>query len=176
MLRLRPFLPGDARTVAGWLESEHALRQWSADRYRSFPLTAEDMDAYYRREQASGRCWAMTAFDEAGIAGHFTLRYPRAEGLEELRLGFVILDPRRRGRGLGRELVTLAARYALDLAGAERVSLGVFANNSAAIRCYRACGFREVPREEPERYCCMGEVWDCIEMELTGTGAKEDLL
>ena len=46
------------------------------------------------------------------------------------------------------------------------LSTGVFENNEAAIKCYEACGFKRVQLETVESYRCMGEVWNCIEMEL----------
>ena len=45
---------------------------------------------------------AFTAFDENGIVGFFTLRNP-GEKRDELRIGFVIIDPERRGCGTGKE-------------------------------------------------------------------------
>ena len=166
MLRLRPYKAGDAQVITKWLKSEYAFRQWSADRYETYPITPGDMNAYYDRDKDSGKIWGMTAFDDTGVVGHFTMRFPRENDLGEIRLGFVIVDCEKRGKGLGREMVSLAIRYAFELAGADKISLGVFENNRAAIRCYEACGFKRVERETPESYRCMGEIWNCIEMEL----------
>lgn len=170
MLRLRPYKAGDAQTITTWLKDEFALRQWSADRYGSYPITPADMNAYYDNEKDSGRNWGMTAFDENGIVGHFTLRFPHADSLEELRLGFVIVDDAQRGRGYGKEMLSLAVRYAFEFVGVQKVSLGVFENNTAALHCYEACGFRRVEREQVEQYRCMGEVWRCIELERIRNG------
>lgn len=166
MLRLRPYKPCDAQAVTKWLKSEYAFRQWSADRYERYPITPDDMNLYYSRERDNERIWAMTAFDDAGVVGHFTMRYPDSTGLDEIRLGFVIVDDEKRGMGYGKEMLSLAVRYGFDLLQARKISLGVFENNTAAIRCYRACGFQAVPSETPEHYLCMGEDWNCIEMEL----------
>ncbi|NBH14643.1 N-acetyltransferase [Lachnospiraceae bacterium] len=166
MMRLRPYKACDAQTITQWLPNEYAFRQWSADRYDRYPLTPEDMNAYYDRDKDNGRIWGMTMFDDSGVAGHFTMRYPDADSLEELRLGFVIVDDRKRGRGYGKEMLSLASRYAFEFARARKISLGVFENNIAAIRCYRSCGFQEVELETRESYRCMGETWNCIEMVL----------
>lgn len=166
MLRLRPYKPCDARTITKWIKSEYAFRQWCADRYERYPITPEDMNAYYDGERDSERSWAMTAFDDTGVVGHLTMRFPQ-DNQEELRLGFVIVDDQRRGKGYGKELVSLAVQYAFDFVKVEKVSLGVFESNESAIHCYRSCGFREIPLEQRERYLCMGETWSCIEMERT---------
>ena len=156
MLRLRPYKAGDAQTITTWLKDEFALRQWSADRYGSYPITPADMNAYYDNEKDSGRSWGM--------------RFPHADSLEELRLGFVIVDDAQRGRGYGKEMLSLAVRYAFEFVGVQKVSLGVFENNTAALHCYEACGFRRVEREQVEQYRCMGEVWRCIELERIRNG------
>lgn len=46
---------------------------------------------------------AYTAFDENGIVGFFTLRNPGGK-TDELRMGFVIIDPGRRGCGTGKDI------------------------------------------------------------------------
>lgn len=161
MLRLRPYKACDAHTITKWIKNEYAFRQWSADRYDRYPITPDDMNSYYDRNKGT---FAMTAFDESGVVGHFTLRYPREQDQSEVRLGFVIIDDEKRGRGLGKEMLLLAVRYAFEFLKADKVSLGVFENNTAAVSCYRACGFREV-QSDPETYSCMGEIWKCMEME-----------
>lgn len=172
MLRLRPYKACDAEVITKWLKDEYAFRQWSADRYEKYPITPGDMNAYYDRDKDSGRIWGMTAFDGSEVVGHFTMRFPHEDNLSEIRLGFVIVDSQRRGKGYGRKMVSLAVRYAFDFVGVDKISLGVFENNRAAIRCYEACGFKRVQRETPESYRCMGEVWNCIEMELLNRKEK----
>ena len=57
MLRLRPYKSCDADTITTWLKSEYAFRQWSADRYEKYPITAEDMNAYYDNDKNNPRIW-----------------------------------------------------------------------------------------------------------------------
>ena len=168
MLRLRPYKACDARTITGWLADEFAFRQWSADRYEKYPVTANDMNLYYDKEKDNGQIWAMTAFDDTGVVGHFTMRFPIPNNFDEIRLGFVIVDNKKRGQGYGKEMLSLAIRYAFDFVGVKKISLGVFENNTAAFRCYQSCGFQTVRPETVESYRCMGETWNCIEMELNG--------
>ena len=165
ILRLRPYKACDAQVITTWLKNEYAFRQWSADRYERYPITPEDMNLYYDKDRNNAGIWGMTAFCDTGVIGHFTMRYPDENSLDEIRLGFVIVDDKERGKGYGKEMVSLAVRYGFEFVGAKKISLGVFENNIAAISCYRACGFKEVKTEIPESYRCMGEVWNCIEME-----------
>ena len=83
-------------------------------------------------------------------------------------MGFVIVDDSKRGRGLGKSLVNMAVDYAFKQLGAKKVSLGVFENNTSAIHCYESAGFHRASRPETESYECLGETWNCIEMERFG--------
>lgn len=166
MLRLRPYKACDAQTITKWLKDGYAFRQWSADRYEKYPITPDDMNLYYDRDRNNGRIWGMTAFDDTGIIGHLTMRFPDAASFDEIRLGFVIVDDKKRGNGYGKEMLSLAIQYAFDFIKVSKISLGVFENNIAALNCYRSCGFRAVELETVESYHCMGETWNCIEMEL----------
>ena len=76
-----------------------------------------------------------TAFDESEIVGFFTLRNPN-ESLDELRFGFVIVNPDKRGTGCGKAMIRLGLKFAFEIYGAKRASLGVFENNLAVYYCY----------------------------------------
>lgn len=161
---LRPYKPSDATAIASWIKDEFHLRQWSADRFPHYPLTPDDMNAYYREFIDGKNSVALTLCSDNEVLGYITLRIP-TENLSERRLGFVIVDDSKRGQGLGKRLVNMAVDYAFRELGASKVSLGVFENNTSAIHCYESAGFHRVLRTEPEIYECLGEMWKCIEME-----------
>ncbi len=164
MLELRLYKNTDAQIIVKWLKSEYAFRQWSADRYENYPITADDMNNYYSQYSDKDLC-KLTAVDENEIIGHLTIRFID-EKRKIARLGFVIVDDTKRGQGYGKQLVSLAVAYAFDKLKADKVTLGVFENNTPAIQCYLSCGFKIVERETAESYSCMNEIWNCIEMEL----------
>ena len=166
MIRLRPYKACDAQIITTWLKDEYTFRQWSADRYEKYPITPDDMNSYYDRDKNNEQIWGMTAFDQTGVVGHFTMRFPNSNSFDEIRLGFVIIDDKRRGKGDGKEMLSLAIQYAFDFVKVKKISLGVFENNQTAINCYESCGFKKVKLENSESYLCMGEAWNCIEMEL----------
>ena len=111
MLRLRPYKPADAATILTWCKDEITFRRWTSDRYDHFPITAEDMNHKYLT--LNGDCsesdnfYPFTAFDEDGLVGHLIMRYVDA-AKKNLRLGFVIVDDIKRGRGYGKELLRLS--------------------------------------------------------------------
>jgi RimJ/RimL family protein N-acetyltransferase len=165
MLKLRTFRDSDADVIIGWIPDEIALRMWSADRYGDYPIRAEDIRDQYAGHENSDTLFPLTMEDEMGVVGHLIMRFP-GEDRQTIRLGFVIVNDKRRGEGYGRKLLQLAIQYAVDMFGVDRITLGVFAENKPARRCYERVGFREVPMEEYEYYRIMGENWKCLEMEL----------
>ena len=164
MIELRLYKNIDANIIVKWLKNEYAFRQWSADRYESYPITADDMNHYYSQYN-DDELYKLTAIDENEIIGHLTIRFID-EARKITRLGFVIVDDSKRGMGYGKQLVLAALNYAFDELKADKVTLGVFENNKPASNCYISCGFKVVEKEETESYPCMGEIWNCIEMEI----------
>lgn len=158
MLRLRPYKKEDADTIISWSKNERAFYQWSAGVMGEYPLTPEKF-------LFVDSLMAFTAFDENGIVGFFTLRNPGGT-VDELRIGFVIVDPSQRGTGKGKEMLKLGLKYSFEVYGAKKVSLGVFENNEPAYYCYKAAGFNDVILEESETYTVLGEEWKCKEMVI----------
>lgn len=162
MLRLRPYKKQDAETIISWIGDERMLRLWSGDRYNKYPISAEDMNRFYMECEEQGDFYEMTALDETGIVGHFTLRSVE----ENPYLCFVIIDPKKQGIGFGKEMLSLALRYAFDILRVTKVSLNVFENNESAYYCYKALGFQEA-EEKSETCRFMGESWNRLRMEIS---------
>ena len=109
-LGLRPYKREDADTILSWSTDEKGFYQWSAGIMGKYPIAREEFSFV-------DSLMAFTAFDENGIVGFFTLRNPEGK-TDELRIGFVIIDPKRRGSGTGKGMLLLALRYAFDIYGA----------------------------------------------------------
>lgn len=56
----------------------------------------------------------------------------------------LFLNPRQHGRGLGREVVGVVARYLFETLDHHRLVIDPAAANAPAIRCYEAVGFQRV--------------------------------
>lgn len=162
MLRLRPYKKQDAETIVSWIGDERMFRLWSGDRYNKYPISAEDMNRFYMECEEQGDFYEMTALDETGIVGHFILRSVE----ENPFLCFVIIDPKKRGIGFGKEMLSLALRYAFEILRVAKVSLNVFENNESAYFCYKALGFKET-EEKSETCQIMGESWNRLQMEIS---------
>lgn len=76
----------------------------------------------------------------------------------EAMLAFVIVDPAQRGKGYGREMIELAARYCFEILKAEAVQLNVFTVNERACKCYESAGFTE-RHTTPDAFSFGNELW-----------------
>lgn len=162
---LRNFIETDANTILSWINSERELRLWSADRYGEYPILAVDIADNYKKCSECGGFYPMTLVDEEEhIIGHLIFRHP-GEDKRIVRLGFIIVDSKMRGKGYGRTLIKLAIKYAKEELNASEINLGVFKENESAYRCYASVGFKEISVEK-NAYCYNGECWDCVEMVL----------
>ena len=158
MLRLRPYNKDDAEIIMSWIKDESAFYKWTAGVLGEYPISEEQFNTV-------SNLMAFTAIDDNDVVGFFTMRRPN-EFFDELRFGFVIVDSRKRGRGYGKNMLKLGLKYAKEIFGVNKVSLGVFKNNEPAYYCYKAIGFENVEMNETEKYAVMGEKWDCIELEM----------
>lgn len=158
MLTIRPYNSTDAAAILSWCQEEKAFYQWTAGVMGEFPITQKEF-AFVEN------LIPFTAFDEDGIVGFFTLRNPK-DSPDELRFGFVIVNPKRRGQGCGKELLRLGLKFTFETYGAKRASLGVFENNLPAYYCYKAVGFEDVIPDEIETYSVLGEEWSCRELAI----------
>ena len=160
-MRIRPYKAADADTILSWCREERAFYRWTAGILGSYPITPKEFCAVEA-------LMPFTAFDETGVLGFFTLRAPNGS-LEELRFGFVIVDPDKRGKGCGKEMLRLGLRFVFELYGAKRATLGVFENNLPAYHCYKAVGFCDVVPDAAESYHVLGEEWTCRELAMEKT-------
>lgn len=166
MLRLRPYKACDARTVSEWLTDERTFYWWSGGRYREYPLTPEILNGYYEGENENDSVWAMTAYDENGLTGYLMMRF-LDENKTQLRLCHIVTAPKNRGRGYGKEMVSMALRYGFTFLQAERISLGVYEDNIPARRCYASLGFTESFPHIVKTHTFMGKEWTCTDLEIT---------
>lgn len=107
----------------------------------------------------------MTLVDEDNnIIEHLVFRNP-SENKSIVRLGFIIVDNKVRGKGIGKALLNLAIKHAVEVMNASEINLGVFENNESAYKCYFYVGFRKIGVEKCA-YNFYGESWNVVEMRL----------
>ncbi len=110
------------------------------------------------------------AFGAAGLVGMVGLH--REEYLKLRHKAFVwgmYVEPASRRRGVGRALVERALAHAAAMPGLRQVTLGVNAENAAAVALYEALGFERIG-VEPGFLCVDGVLYDEIRMVLVLDG------
>ncbi|WP_310603599.1 GNAT family N-acetyltransferase [Anaerosporobacter sp.] len=139
MLRLRPFKLCDAPYLLKWFHDEKSFAMWSANKF-TYPLTLEQIVDYKNRFDEDPNAWTFIALNEAGTpVGHFSMRNADYEK-QSIHLGFIVVDSNCRGKGYGKEMVSLAIQYATDILKMSRITLGVHGDNEAAHNCYKSVG------------------------------------
>ena len=163
-MRLRPYKCCDAEIIAKWVQNEDVFHKWGGDRFGRYPIDAGMIDEKYSRN--NGDCTEPDNFypwvvvdDDNTVVGHFIMRYTGGDP-KQLRFGWVIIDESVRGRGYGKQMLTLGVKYAFEILGAVKITIGVFENNDLAHRCYRKVGFTD-------SHVMESEPWNVVEMEIT---------
>ena len=163
MLRLRQYKSCDAEIIEKWIKDEDVFKKWGGLLFGDYPITAQIIDDKYHIN--NGDCkepdnfYPWVAFDDDGnVVGHFIMRYIHGDR-KILRFGWVIVDDSVRGKGYGTQMLSLGLKYAFEILGVDKVTLGVFENNEPAHKCYSRIGFkdREIVEKTP---------WNVIEMEI----------
>ena len=107
---LRPYTPSDSATILSWCKTRRAFRLWSADRYKTFPATPEDMDNQY----ADGIVYPLVAVVDNQIVGHLIIRYPSEDKTVVRFRFFVIIDDTKRGKGYGKAMMNILNKVYLQ--------------------------------------------------------------
>jgi len=138
-LALRPFEPRDDRELISWFPDPDDLRRFAGPSL-SWPLDRAQLRAVRNAANLVPFSAYIPPVREPAC-GHVELVVLAEQGV--VRLARVGLAPRVRGRGLGRELLTLAFEES-RARGAREIELFVFEDNVPARRLYASFGFERV--------------------------------
>lgn len=147
MLRLRSYKSCDAKIIESWIQDEDVFLKWGSDHFGDFPISARIIDDKYRLD--NGDCkeednfYPWTAVDEEdNVVGHFIMRYLQGN-TKLLRFGWVIVDGTIRGKGYGTKMLVLGLKYAFEILGVDKITIGVLENNEIAHQSYKKVGFKD---------------------------------
>jgi RimJ/RimL family protein N-acetyltransferase len=78
----------------------------------------------------------------------------------------ISVHPHHQGKGIGKKMIEHLLLWAKDHPQIEKVNLGVFASNQAAIDLYKKCGFKEEGRQLKAIKQPSGEYTDLVLMSI----------
>jgi RimJ/RimL family protein N-acetyltransferase len=137
-VQLRALAFEDCETLLSWIYSADALFQWSGPWDFRWPLDRLQLRRDLERTGDHRRLYvAADPGDE--LVGHAMLSVQPEHRLGVI--GRVLIDPARRGEGLGTALMREIVRVGFDELGVHRLQLGVYDFSLGAIACYERAGF-----------------------------------
>ena len=153
-MTVRPASVGDAEAMAELFAAVAEERDGIATEP---PVDIGERTAMFARSATD----SVVAVADSQIIGLLNLQAIH-HGFGEIGL---LVDSGWRGRGAGSALIRAAVGLAHER-GLHKLSLEVFAHNTAAIALYRSCGFVEEGRRIRQYRRASGELWDSIIMGL----------
>lgn len=146
-----------------WMNDFVTTRTLNAD---PVPRTIASHERWYEQVTTQETALTLAVYDLSDLAhvGNVGL-FDIDQRHSSCELGVGILEPGRRGRGLGTEAVTLVTDYAVRYLGMHNVKLSVLEFNIAGIRAYHKAGFREYGRRREARLH-NGRRWDMVYMDI----------
>lgn len=175
MLELERLEKSDFDRLIRWIPDERFLIQWAGPLFR-WPLDKHQLEAYFddtQGQKPKRYVFKVVNTDDGRVIGHVELgQVNHAESVGVLSR-VLIGELKDRGDGLGRQMIRLAVEYGFDVIGLNRIKLGVFDFNKAAISCYEKMGFQAIEIKE-KTIQCGDEYWNVIVMELRKEEYRED--
>jgi RimJ/RimL family protein N-acetyltransferase len=147
------------RDVLFWIKTEADMVQWAGHVF-TWPLT----------EKPS--LYPFVLSDRKRVVGYCELSQYRRD-FNSAMLSRVIVSPKRRNKGLGTFMINEVLRFGFTDLGLNRIGLGVFDFNKAAIRCYTRVGF--VSEGTLRRSAKVGKsYWNCRLMSILRKELKKN--
>lgn len=177
-MKLRPYCDSnDYPYIEKWVDGERVHALWCAGLV-PYPLSRKNFLDFLDKDAKEWGGKAYMAIQEDGLPVGFyiyshTLRSFPVSPLEKPRpnsgfLKFVICDNALRGKGLGRQMISLALEHAFTDTTISFVQLNVFDVNEKAISCYKNAGFAKYGLTE-NAFRHNDEQWGRYNMRITYT-------
>ncbi len=141
-MRIRPYISAlDFDEMEKWITDERTHAMWCANLI-SYPLQKRNFEETLEEFAVKFKDSPYVATTNDGkLVGFFC--YSVNTDTNEGMLKFVVTAPKFRGKGYGREMISLAVKYGFEITKADAVQLNVFSENINAKKCYLSAGFTE---------------------------------
>lgn len=166
-VRIRPYIASkDFEIISQWITDERTHAMWCANLIE-YPIKKQNFDSVleYAANKFCDSPYVATTDDGVAI-GFFC--YSSNLDTNEGFLKFVMIDDKCRGKGYGRDMLSLAVKYAFEIAKVDAVQLNVFPENAKAKACYASVGFVE-RRVDENVFKFQDESWSRCNMVIKKT-------
>ena len=126
--------------ILSWVKTETDVVQWAGHAF-VWPMTQRQFREHLKESKTRlPSLYPFALLNRGRVAGYCELaNHQRNSG--STMLSRVIVAPRHRGKGYGTFMVREVLRFGFVDLGLNRIWLGVFDFNEAAIGCYKRTGF-----------------------------------
>ncbi|MFJ6001844.1 GNAT family N-acetyltransferase [Arthrobacter sp. NPDC092385] len=135
-MELRSTTANDLQTILGWVKNNQEMVMWSGPTF-TWPLEYAQLERYFHNPNRT--YWSAIDTESQELVGHASLLIDNDADL--MRVGFIIVNPEYRGRGVGREFVDAVVCDGFQASTLPVMKLGVYAHNTAALKLYESLGF-----------------------------------
>jgi len=144
-LELKSYLANEIDILLSWITTEKELRQWAGPTIFSWPINKKQLFNYLARTQGTyPEAIIFKVIENSNlIVGH--IEFDKIDWINKTTiLSRVIIAPEFRHHGLGHEIVNIALNSAFNVFRFNEIKLSVYNFNTAALRCYKAAGFKTI--------------------------------
>jgi RimJ/RimL family protein N-acetyltransferase len=164
IMQIKPLRQKYIPEILSWIKTEADMVQWAGSVF-SWPLTQKQFREHLKTANTQQpTLYPFTLCDEDNLLGYCEISdYIRK--YDSAMLSRIIISPFKRDKGLGELMIKEVLRFSFEELGLNRIGLGVFDFNHAAIKCYSKVGFvREGTKRESAR---VGDsFWNCHLMSI----------
>lgn len=162
VVNLRPIKKEDLKYIQIWI-NDLEVQYYSQENYPVYFNPA--VVKYIYDDGIKGKRYIFIMEDKSGeVVGEIWL-YPIDFSRKIAELVIIIGKKDVRGKGYGRDAINIIKEYAFKNIGLNSIYLKVFSFNTRAIKCYMACGFTVVERNN-RKVIRFGVKYDELIMQL----------
>jgi len=126
--------------ILGWITNESEMVQWAGPLF-SWPLTRKQFLKHLESAKIEPpTLYPFGLYNDGALMGYGEL-WGHHRHFKSAIASRIIISPQRRNRGLGQLIVGRLLKFGFEELGLNRIGLGVFDFNEAAIKCYKKARF-----------------------------------
>ncbi|UZO80734.1 GNAT family N-acetyltransferase [Aquimarina sp. ERC-38] len=157
-INLQPFIKDDFDRLISWIPSEKELVQFAGPLF-TYPLTTDQLDGYIKNRKLQPK--KIVIVESNQVIGHCELNFSyNLPCLSRILIG----DTHYRGKGLGKQLISIMIEEILKVTPTHAVELRVYGWNINAIKLYEKQGFAIQPDKTSTFKFREDEIWDSLYM------------